>query len=177
MKCPKCKAEMNVMDMILDDDIRILFDILPRFQGHSRLAWEYAELFGVAPIGKHTKKLTRLLAEVAALFEQQKFRFQKQEYQVSVSGIVEGLRTVCGKAFAQPLENHNYLKKVLIGIADREQKGVRDAQDRALRAREESGIRRAGEPERTQPEPVLSAAEYKKRHGVESLAAKIGQRI
>jgi len=77
--------------------------LLPCFEGHGRLVFEYVELFGVTPLKLKIKKILRLLQEVAKLFETSRFLFQKKEYKVSKPGIVEGLRAVCNKGFQEPL--------------------------------------------------------------------------
>lgn len=131
-------------EAMMDEDMACVFAALPKFGDYARLAHEYCEKFGVVPYPKNLKKLGRLLMEVAALFEQKRFRYQKRDIDVSLSVIVEGLKTVCNKRFAEPLENHNYLKKVLISLKENEGKKEISEREKYLAARE-SGVAR--EPE------------------------------
>ena len=164
--CPKCAFEFSPGDAFADGELRDIINLLPRFQGHGKLAFEYCELFGVTPLRLKTKKLLRLLQEVSALFGSEKYNFQRKEYSISVAGIAEALRTVCNKHFERPLENHNYLKKVMIGIAERERKDVRDRTDREQRGREETRRRPAGYDAAS---PAITAEEFKKKREIESL--------
>ena len=172
--CPKCAFEFRPDEAFADGELRDIINLLPRFQGYGKLAFEYCELFGVTPLRVKTKKLLRLLQEVSALFGSEIFHFQRKEYLISMAGITEALRTVCNKHFERPLENHNYLKKVMIGIAERERKDVRDRADREQRGREETRRRPAGYDATS---PGTTAEEYKKKKGIESLAESIGKRM
>ncbi len=156
------------MDMEWGEIIRLL----PAFGSHARLAFEYVELFGVLPLRMKGKKILRLLQDVSALLRTGSFRYQRREYHISEPGIWEALRIVCNKHFEQPLENHNYLKKVMIGISERERKEARDAAEREQKQREErlrKGVSGDGR--------AMSAEEFKRRAGVESLAGIIGKGI
>jgi len=147
-----------------------IISLIPEFGPYSKLAMEYCELFGVTPLRIKSKKLLRLLNEVAALFRNESFKFQKKQYRISRAGIAEALRIVCNKHFEQPLENHNYLKKVMIGIAEREQKQESIRREKELRRKEErimAGAREEG----------ITLEEYKKRKGIQSLAEMIGKKI
>lgn len=140
--------------------------LLPYFEGHGRLVFEYVELFSISPLKLKSKKILRLLKEVAKLFESSRFMFQKKEYEVSKPGIVEGLRAVCNKGFQEPLQNHNYLKKVLIGIAERERKGRREIEDKKVREAEDRRLK--GDDSYTDKEHghgLLGAEEIRKRAG------------
>ena len=175
--CPKCAFEFRPDDAFADGELRDIINLLPRFQGHGKLAFEYCELFGVTPLRLKTKKLLRLLQEVSALFGSEIFHFQRKEYSISVAGIAEALRTVCNKHFERPLENHNYLKKVMIGIAERERKDVRDRADREQKGREQGRREEDKKGRREEGEKVLTAEEYKKKKGIESLAERIGKKM
>lgn len=165
--------------------------LLPVFGKHSRLAFEYVENFSIHPMKTKVKKILRLLTDIAGLFKTGKFVINRCEYEVSQRGIVEALTIVNNKHFDVPLENHNYLKKVLTSIADKERTESRAALDKDLKRREEKAITKArrdestkeeGESKRDRPlcgtdEPgaYLTPAEIKKRAG--DLVGKIGQRV
>lgn len=167
-----------------------VMQLLPVFGNHSRLAFEYVEKFAVHPIYKNVKKLLRLLTDVAGLFKTGKFVLNRCEYEVSQRGIVEALTVVNNKCFDAALENHNYLKKVLTSIAEKERTEGRHALDKDLKRREEKAITKARKMESTkeeeqarremplcgtdEPGEYLTSGEIKKRAG--QLVEKIGQR-
>lgn len=157
----------------MDQEWREILLMQPKFGEHARLVFEYCELFGVNPLAVKTKKLLRLLKDVSIFFESKRFSYQKREYEVSIPVVVTALRTVCNKHFEQPLENQNYLKRVMMTLAEREQKAAMDAADRAQRAREESGIRRSGEPEIEQPAPDAVAAKARVKENVGKILKRL----
>ena len=81
----------------------------------------------------------RLMSEVSKLFSSGRFSYRKRAYSISQKGILASLSVVNNKHFESPLENHNYLKKVMIQVAERELKEKRDVLDRDLRKRESQG--------------------------------------
>ena len=136
MKCPHCRNAIDPREAVMDENWRAIILLLPVFGRHGHLVWEYVEKFGVTPVMIKATKIRRLLEELAKLFETHEFFFQKKRYEVSEKGIVEGLLKVVSKNFSMPLENHNYLKKVLIGTAEGEQRGEVDKREAYLRRRE-----------------------------------------
>ena len=170
MRCPYCNKDFDPREATAEAEWREIIGLLPEFGPYSRLAMEYCELFGVAPLRIKTKKLLRLLREVAALFRNESFKYQKKQYKISRAGIAEALKIVCNKHFEQPLENHNYLKKVMIGIAEREQRQESIRREKELRRKEERIMAGARE------EGGITLEEYKRRAGIESLAEMIGKR-
>ena len=169
MRCPYCAKEFDPREAMTDAEWRDIIALLPGFGVHSRLAFEYCERFGVTPLRIRTRKLLRLLREVSALFQSERFSFQKRTYAISRPGIVEALKVVCNKHFEQPLENHNYLKKVMIGIAERE------AKEQGLRREKELRRKEAAIMAGVREESGITADEYKRRAGIESLAAMVGK--
>ncbi len=173
IRCTKCGEEINPQEGQAENEWVDIIRLLPSFGNHSRLAFEYVELFGVVPLRMKGKKILRLLRDVAALFGNERFSFQKKTYRISKSGIAEALGVVCNKHFAAPLENHNYLKKVMITISERELKEQRALEDRRQREREQEIIgQRSLQPEND----GISAEEFKRRKGiVGSLVDRIGR--
>lgn len=170
IRCPKCGNKFPLQDGQAEGEWSDIISLLPSFGPHSRLVFEYVELFGVSPLRGRAKKILRLLKEMAALLGSEKFDFQKKQYAISKAGIVESLKVVCNKNLTQ-LENHNYLKKVMIDVATREQKELRDAQDKNLRKREQEHVREVAQEQ----EKAISAAEYKQKKRIDSLVDQIGK--
>jgi hypothetical protein len=125
------------MEIQMDKDLRFVFDVLPSFgTRYSNLVMGYACLFGVTPFQIKAKKLRLIMEEMKRLFDAQAFTYQKKKYEISHAGIAEALDICVKKNFAEHLENHNYLKKVMIGIAEREGKDKSKSTEKDLRARE-----------------------------------------
>jgi len=80
--------------------------------------------------------------------------------QISKDGIVSSLKTLCNKKL--DLENHNYLIKVMIGVADQEGEKRSQQEEQALRKKEEglkSGVR-PGETARVTSEVPKAFKEF-----------------
>ena len=152
VRCPYCEAEFDLEAYLKDSIMVQVIRMLPDFGPHSRLAWEYAELFGIRP-PLNARKLYRVLAEVREIFIAQAFDFQKRRYEISREGLVQAMRTVCnqlrsGRPGGSPLQNHNYLKKVAIGIAEGESTERSRQEEKNLRTKEKS--LKTGDPQITQ---------------------------
>jgi hypothetical protein len=125
------------MDVQLDQDLRAIIAMSDAFGRHRALVWAYAELFGVTPMRAKAKKLRLILAEMKALFDAGSFSYRKQRYRISADGVAEALNLVVRRHFGDGLDSHNYLKKIMIGIADREARDDGKQAERDLRGREE----------------------------------------
>jgi len=126
------------MEIQMDKDLRFVFDALPSFgTRYSHLVMGYCQLFGVTPFHIKAKKLRLLIEEMKRLFDAQAFSYQKKTYAITHSGIAEALDLCVKKDFQQHLENHNYLKRVMVTIAEREGKTQSRQAEKDLRARED----------------------------------------
>ena len=134
--CPHCHRESDYEDIQMDADLLAIIKMQPVFGRHHNLVWAYCELFGIAPLKTRRKKLRLLLEELKTLFQAGEFPYQKKRYPISQAGIAEALNIAAKKNFTAPLENHNYLKKIMITIAEREGKGAGIAAEKDLRQRE-----------------------------------------
>jgi hypothetical protein len=164
-----------------------VMQLLPVFGTNSRLAFEYVEKFSIHPMTIKVKKILRLLTDLAGLFKTGKFVINRLEYEVSQRGIVEALTEMNNRNFEQPLVNHNYLKKVLTSIAEKERTDRRASADAALQRNEKRtrmNTERTDQSEKPQcgigEQPTtandtgfLSAEENRMR--AKELVAKIGQ--
>jgi len=144
----------------MDDDWRGIITLLPVFGRHGKLVFEYVEKFGIDPLRIKSDKLLRLLRQMGKLFETESFQWQSNTKSISKSGIVEALEIVVNKNFDVPLENHNYLKKVMVGISEREGKEKSVIAEKQLRKREDRKEERGKRKEET---GEMTAAEFKKR--------------
>uniref|UniRef100_A0A6M3ISK8 Uncharacterized protein n=1 Tax=viral metagenome TaxID=1070528 RepID=A0A6M3ISK8_9ZZZZ len=177
IRCPKCGERFGLQEGQAEGEWAEIISLLPIFGNHGKIVFEYVELFGVVPLRGRGKKILRLLKEVAKLFGSEKFDFQKREYRISKVGIMEALQVVCNKQFSSKLENHNYLKKVMMGIAEHEQKERRDRADKDLRRLEDKKMRRLEDKDEQAEGEVITAGEYKKRKKIDSLVDQIGKQF
>lgn len=177
MKCPHCRKDFEMREAMAEQEWVDVMQLLPVFGAHSRLAFEYAENFSIHPMKTKVKKLLRILTDIAGLFKTGKFVLNRCEYEVSQRGIVEALTVVNNKQFDVPLENHNYLKKVLTSVADKEREDRRAAMDKNLQRREERArdrTERTDQTDLTTEDRPLSAKEIRERAG--KLVGQIGAR-
>lgn len=145
LKCPKCLYEYDYRQAAKDKAIVQMLGMMPEFAPHSGLVLEYLELFETTRPLKPAK-LLRIMTEMRDIWTAGQFGFQKRAYDISRQGIAQALKTVCNKRFDVALENHNYLKKVMISVAEQEaQKRSVDA-ERALKEKE-ARLRASTRPE------------------------------
>lgn len=135
LKCPKCLYEFDPRDATKNQDIIAVIRMQADFAPQSKLVFEYAELFETTRPVKEAK-LLRILSEVREMWASGRFAMNKRVYSISKEGITAALKTVCNKKFAVPLENHNYLKKVMVTISETEATKRSVADERALKERE-----------------------------------------
>lgn len=109
---------------------------------HGSAVMGYVSLFGITPFHIKALKFRRIMEEMVRLFDSKSFSYKKKTYSISHAGIVEALDICIKKNFDEVLENHNYLKKVMITIAEREEKSASAASEKNLRSGEE--LSRAG---------------------------------
>ncbi len=157
--CPWCGKEIDMDELLLDDDLRSIVRQAAAFGPYGTAVWAYLELFGAAPLARRRKKLLLLLADMKRLFDTERFTFQKVEYAISRAGIAHALETTARRAFADRLENHNYLKKIMVGVAETEGAAKSKRDETALRDREERMRHRVPERAPTEEE----AAENRRR--------------
>ncbi len=137
------------MDLKLEQDLTAIIKMQPLFGKHANLVWAYVSLFQVTPMKAKTAKIRLLLEEMKALLEQERFSYQKKIYPISAAGILRALDVTVKKNFSDHLENHNYLKKVMIGISEEESRQASKTAEKGLRAREER-LRDGDREERTE---------------------------
>lgn len=125
------------MEIQAESDTLAIIRMMPLFGKQAHLVMGYCMLFGISPLKLKAKKLRLLLEEMKTLFELERFTYQKKVYRISAAGIVRALDVTVKKNFDSCLENHNYLKKVMIGIAEEEAREAGKAAEKGIRAREE----------------------------------------
>jgi len=135
LRCPQCRYEFDVRQATKDAALIEVIKMQSDFAPHSRLVFEYSELFWTTR-GLKAAKLLRILTEVRDIWTGEKFAFQKRAYEISKAGIVQALKTVCNKRFEVPLENHNYLKKVMISVAEEEARKKSAEVEKTLKEKE-----------------------------------------
>jgi hypothetical protein len=151
-KCPYCRREIDLLDVQEDNDLVSIVKTMAGFGRHGGIVWAYMELFGNSPLRSKRKKLLLLLQEMKILFEGGEFLFQKKRYKISQPGISEALNIMAHRQFETPLDSHNYLKKIMIGISDREAQEAGRQAEKVLRKKEEILMTGRREPDPTEVE-------------------------
>lgn len=135
--CPYCGEGFELESYLNDSVLLQAIRMLPEFGAYGRLVFEYCELFKIGPPLK-ARKFLRLLIEIREIFKSGGFDFQRRRYEISPAGIAQAMRTVCDAQIKGPLAGHNYLKKVMIPIAEAESERRSKEDERRLREREQS---------------------------------------
>jgi hypothetical protein len=139
------------MEMQQDKDLIAINMMSVGFGKNAYLVWAYVELFGVTPMRGKTKKIRVILEEMKGLFDSQAFKYQKRKYEISHAGISEALNVVVHRHFDTHLDSHNYLKKIMIGISEREARESGKVAEKDLRKKETGmSVRRELDPLREQ---------------------------
>lgn len=158
--CPYCRKELEVMELLDDNDALAAIRMLNTFGRHANLVCAYTELFGIRPLrAKGMKKWRVLLEEMKRLFDSESFTYQKRAYRISQAGIVEALNVVVHRNFADGLDSHNYLKKIMIGISEREFQEKSRQGEKDLRRREEA-LMAGNRPERATYQDIKDTWDY-----------------
>lgn len=144
LKCPRCLYEYDVRDAAKDKDLVEIIRMMPDFGAHHKLVWEYAELFGTT-LPMKWKKMLRLLTEVREVWNSNRFSINKRVYAISREGIAAALRIVCNKSFTEPLQNHIYLMKVMVTVAEAEE-AKRSAEAEKAQRQKEAALRAGARP-------------------------------
>jgi hypothetical protein len=157
--CPYCHKELDFMELSHDSDLFAIIKMLNTFGKHSALVAAYTELFGLTPLKSKTKKWRVLLEEMKRLFDSESFTYQKRTYRISQAGIAEALNVVVHRNFTDGLDSHNYLKKIMITVADREERDAGRRAEKDLRKKENglmSGSREVDDPYPQQEEQIAA---------------------
>ena len=134
------------------------------------LAKEYTLAFRRDPTAKTTPSLrVRVITEIAWLWENLRFKYDKKQYRTTSQFLQEGLRTVCNMQ-KTGFNDHNYLYKCLIATAQR-------ISAEGLTAAEESKVEdeRRGKVAATvaKQQDTMTAQEWMRVQGLRSLTETI----
>jgi len=171
--CPYCRKELDLMELNLEQDLNVIMRTMSAFGAHGHLVMAYCYLFGVSPLKLKAKKYRILLGEMKRLFDAEAFSFERRKYDISRQGIAEALDIVVKREFATILHNHNYLKQVMIGIAERERGDASRRAEKDLRQKETqilAGHRNGNQEEYCPTEKLPEDV----RAGIEGLKKKLG---
>ncbi len=142
--CPHCRRESDYGDIQMDADLMAIIKMTPVFGKNDNLVWAYCELFGIRPLSSRRKKLRLLLEEMKALFQAEGFFYQKKQYRINQAGIASALSLMTHKHWESNMENHNYLKKIMIGIAETDARTESKEAEKDLRKKEAALMSRCG---------------------------------
>ena len=145
IRCPYCAKQFDPLETAHDENLKAILAINPTFGKDAPLVWAYVELFGVVPFRLKARKLRVLTNDMKRLWELGQFAFEKKNYTITRRGIADALHATVLHPFSTHLTNHNYLKKIMIGIAETEgaeagKKAERDLYDREADLRRRSPI-------------------------------------
>lgn len=166
-----CGEHFDPAEAMMEAEWRDIISLLPTFGGHGKLVFEYCEKFGVNPLRIKSKKILRLLKEMSGLFRSSEFMYNRRKYSASNTVVIEAMKVVNNKHFTEPLENHNYLKKVMISLAEQEAKEESKRAEKDLREKEVK-LRSGGRERVDDDGEFMTGPEYLASIGKESLREK-----
>jgi hypothetical protein len=137
-RCPFCSRECDYLEIRLEEDLLAIIKMQAVFGKYAHLVWAYTELFGIRPMRSRAKKIRVLQEEMKILFQAEAFAYNRRTYRISIQGIAEALNIIVHRHFDDPLENHNYLKKIMITIAEREAREAGRTAEQGLKRKEET---------------------------------------
>jgi len=133
LTCPYCDRTFDLDQVEAADLFRERNDLAAKLGKAWWIANEYVDCFRRQRAGRISlKKRARILREVVKLWESGVFEFDGKRYRAGQGAILAGFQAVCNRDMTG-LENHNYLKRVLMGGAERlsaEGLTAREEQDR-----------------------------------------------
>ncbi len=160
-QCPYCQRESDFEEIQMDADLHAIIRMLPSFGPHANLVAAYTELFGISPLRTRRKKWRLLLEEMKRLFDGESFIYNRRSYPITRAGIAEALNLIVHRHWESRLENHNYLKKIMIGISEREAQDAGRKAEKKLYKKEETlraGVRPEGRTDEIPPEAKAEIA-------------------
>jgi len=139
------------------------------------LVWEYTGAFATKRLGAIAPaKRLRIVTELAKLWETGIFSLERKQYRITKDKIIESMRKVCDLE-KHGFGNHNYLKRVMSGDAERISAEGLSASEEARREEDKKVRREEDKKEEGRMSPEAQAA-FKKQLGVSSFKELIGKR-
>lgn len=138
--CPHCGCSFKEEQFIEAGQLAEYVRLVANFGRGAIAVLDYIELFRSQSRGLPVAKRIRLLTELSPLWERNTYQFGGCTYQIDHSEIVEALRVVANRdSISIPLQNHNYLKKVMHAAAQavaaqREQEREEQRRERTIPA-------------------------------------------
>ncbi|MFH1036272.1 MAG: hypothetical protein V1806_17375 [Pseudomonadota bacterium] len=149
--CPACAHTFDAIQSLAEGELREYLELLAGFGSLRSTVEAYLDLFRAAPdAAMRVPTRLRLVRELRRLWDEKSFVFNRHLHHVSQAQISEAItqtvRAMQGKA---GVVNHNYLKKVMLGLLDKEErleKRLESKDEQALEARRRAGQHRQESP-------------------------------
>ena len=143
LTCPKCGCASSLQAFALHADLLGLMKLASKFG--SRWPWvaEYLDAFRSAadrPLKPYRMKL--LLEEILEMVEKRGFVYDRQQHAIRPDALFSAMWEVALKNLVG-MKNHNYMKKVAIGINLK----LIQREEGDQRTREDDAIRRGPDPD------------------------------
>lgn len=168
IRCPYCEATFDLDGMEMAEIFEARAHVAAKLGNVWPLANEYIDSYRQAPNARISlKKRLRHLQEIAWLWEHLQFEYDGRRYRTTREEVRRCLQTVC-ELEKYGFTNNNYLKKILIGTAQRisaEGMTAKEEQAREDQRREAVEAKAASREEDT-----MTGAEWLKSQGVSSFS-------
>lgn len=134
----------------------------------------YLSCFRPAAKALNWKKAFAVVTELSELVRENTVSWEHSALPCSVKMWADGMEAVAGKPdLTRPLKNHNLLRSIVSSLAKNSANKRENEEEEARRYRGQMN-RGSGETE-NQGETRMSAEEWKRQKGIESLVGKIGK--
>lgn len=175
LTCPVCESKVGLGDFAASALRNELVNLAAYYGANWPLVYEYVQCYRAAQwASQRLDKTVRMLGELRKIVEGGLFEYEGKRYRIERCNVLAAMRKVADlEKFGLPT-NHSYLKKVMLGCgAERVSAEGMTAREEAKREerRKVQGKRIKGDGE-----GAISAEEFKRRQGLESLVGKIGEK-
>jgi len=171
--CPHCQSSFSLEEAAKDVMHHEIASLAAKFGPGWQFAQGYVDCFRQSQFGRiRLEKRLLLLKEVWAIIAQERFEFKGHGYRTSHAAMKLGMYRII-KLDKWGLKNHNYLKQVLItdGAEVLSAEGLTAGEERERERRKAERGPRNAEP------ATMTAEEYKRSRGIESLAEGVGKKV
>lgn len=124
LRCPGCGGEMSIDILLSHNALRqAIVDLVEKGLSLGSLVMRYVGLFRPATNRMSPDRFCKLIEQLLPDVERNAITFKGREWSIPRAVWEQGFEAMLEKAGAKkltlPLENHNYLYSVLVGIADK----------------------------------------------------------
>jgi hypothetical protein len=137
--CPSCGGEMSLDVLIAHNELRqATFSLVEKSLSLGSLVLRYVALFRPAKNRMSADRWAKLIGQLLPDLQRNAITYKGRDWHMPLEGWKAGFEAMLEKAAAGkltlPLENHNYLYTVLVGLADKVEAVAEEQTEQSRRA-------------------------------------------